>query len=139
MTPTILLASTLSLLFQAAPPSLPTVTGPIRNTFAVATETVIDNASTIDLKASDVVFDAQLQRLKASKDNLVGMAYDSREKDIADDANNLIFLVSSCHIQAKDGASTTQCQSQLDRAKASMMQAISKHKSTGSWTEGPPS
>jgi hypothetical protein len=135
----ILLTSTLWLLFQAAPPTLPTVTGPIRNTFAVAVETVIDNASAVDVKADEIRFNAQFQQLKASKDNLAGMAYDDREKDIAARANDMLFQISACHIQAKDGASTTQCESQIAHAQSSMMEAIGKHKTGRAWTDGPPS
>ena len=137
MTTKLLLASTLSLMilpFQ----SLPTVSGPIRNTFAVAAETVIDNAAAIDVAADETHFNALFQQLTVSKNNLAGMASDDREKDIASEANNLVFLVSACHIQAKDGASTDKCKSQLDHARNRIMEAISKHKSSGAWADGPP-
>jgi hypothetical protein len=136
MTNKILLASTLFLLAQS---QFPTVSGPIRNTFAVAAETVIDNASAVDVKADEPHFSAQFAQLKTSKDNLAGMATDEREKDIAARASDMVFLVSACHIQAKDGASTDQCQSQLSRARTHIMEAISRHKTAGAWTDGPPS
>jgi hypothetical protein len=135
----ILIASTLWLLFQPTQSTFPTVSGPLRNTFAVATETVIDNASAVDVKADEIRFNAQFQQLKVSKDNLTGMASDEREKDIAARANDMLFQISACHIQAKDGASTAQCQSQIAKAQGSIMEAISKHKSGKDWMDGPPS
>ena len=137
MTTKLLLTSTLFLLFLP-PQTLPTTTGPIRNTFAVAVETVIDNATAIDIAADETHFSAQYQQLKISNDNLATLAYDDREKDIASEARNLVFLVSACHLQAKDGASTGKCQSQLTHASNRIMEAIAKHKSSGAWTDGPP-
>ncbi len=133
MTTKLLLASTLFLL-----QTLPTTTGPIRNTFAVAAETVIDNAAAIDVAADETHFNAQFQQLTVSKNNLAGMASDDREKDIDSEANNLVYLVSACHIQAQDGASTDKCKSQLGHASNRIMEAISKHKSSGAWADGPP-
>lgn len=133
MTIKLLFASSLFLL-----QTLPTTTGPVRNTFAVAAETVLDNASAVDIAADEAHYNAQFQQLKISKDNLAGMANDDREKDIASEANNLVFLVSACHLQAKDGASTDKCHAQLDRARNRMMEAIAKHKSPGGWVDGPP-
>jgi hypothetical protein len=135
MSTKLLLASALLLLPLQ---QLPTVSGPIRNTFVVAAETVIDNASAVDVAADDIRFNAQLQQLTVSKNNLVSMASDDREKDIASEANNLVFLVSACHIQAKDGASTDKCKAQLEHAGKRIMEAISKHKSSGAWADGPP-
>jgi hypothetical protein len=137
MTAKLLLASALSLLLLP-PQTLPTTTGPIRNTFAVAVETVIDNATAVDIAADETHFNAQYQQLKTSNDNLASLAYDDREKDIASEAKNLVFLVSACHLQAKDGASTDKCQAQLTRAGNRIMEAIAKHKSSGAWTDGPP-
>src|SRR3954470_11852254 len=99
----ILLASAL-LFVQMGTSAPPGPSGPLSNTFITAAETVIDNSATIDLKANDVSFDAQLQQLKMSRDNLNTMAVDSRQKDIADAGKPLVFLVSACHIQAKDGS-----------------------------------
>jgi hypothetical protein len=135
----ILLSSALLLLFQAAPSTLPTETGPLRNTFAVAVETVIDNASAVDLQAEDPRFNGQLQQLKSAKDNLARIAFSDKEKEIADSANNMVFLVSACRIQAKNGTNTTQCASQFASAQTRMMVAIDKHKSGASWVDGPPS
>jgi hypothetical protein len=134
----ILLAMTL-LPAQLGPSAGPTPSGPLSNTFITAAETVIDNSATVDLKADDVPFDAQLQQLKSSRDNLSTMAVDSRQKDIAGAANHLVFLVSACHIQAKNGADTTKCESQLVNARKRMMDSIGKHKNGDSWTDGPPS
>jgi hypothetical protein len=133
MNPTFLLA--LSFLF---PQSLPTQTGPIRNTFAVAVETVIDNATAVDIKAEDPTFNVQFQQLKSSRDNLNNMAYDDREKDIANAASNMVFLITACHIQAKDGADISKCLSQFLNARNRLMESIDKHKTSGGWIDGPP-
>lgn len=118
---------------------LPTATGPLRNTFVTAAETVIDNASGIDIKGDDAHFNPQMQQLRAAKDNLKGMAEDDRERDAAVAADDLIFAVAACHIQAKDGASTDRCQAQIDGARTRAMEALRVHKSNGVWAAGPPS
>ncbi len=137
MTLQTLFASALILAFQAAPPQLPTDTGPLRNTFVVGAQTVIDNASAIDLKAEDNIFAAQLQQLTSSKNILVTLADNPRERDIADDATNMVFLINACHIQAKTG-DASKCEAQLTRARSRIMDAINRHKTPTGWADGPP-
>ena len=134
MNPGILLLSSLALLFQ----SLPVPSGPLRNTFVVATETVVDNAGTIDLRANETAYNGQLHQLKVSRDTLEALAEDTREKDIADSANNLIFLVTACRIQAKTGTPTEHCNTQLSNARTRIMSAINRHKTGNAWVDGPP-
>lgn len=116
---------------------LPTLGGTtqIRNTFLVATETVIDNATAVDLRASDDRYEAQLKQLRQSKDTLTQMAEGQRENDVADDVNNLVFLISACRIQAKTGADTAKCTAQLATAETRIMDAIGAHKSNGAWKQ----
>ena len=134
------LVSLANLALLLAPPqsTLPTSTGPLRNTFVVAAETVIDSASGIDIKGDDVHFNAQMQQLKSAKDNLKSMAEDDRERDAAAAMDDLLFAVAACHIQAKDGASTDRCQAQIDSSRIRAMEALRVHKSNGAWVAGPP-
>lgn len=138
MTIELLLAS--SLLFLPQPAQSPTQPHkiPLRNTFVVATESVIDDADSIDIKAGDVQFDAQMQQLKSAKSNLEHMVAEDGERDVIDAANNLIFAIAACHIQVKSGASTSQCEAIVSRARTGAMEAIDKHKSGGTWMDGPP-
>jgi len=137
MHPTILLTAALLLAF---PPqsNLPTKTQKLRNTFVTGTETVIDDAGMVDVKADDATFTPQFQSLKTAKDNLKNIAETDRELEIASEANDLVFAVSACHLQAKDGTPTDTCQAQVGRARVRMMELINKHKSNGSWVDGPP-
>jgi hypothetical protein len=132
----ILLASALLLVQEAR--TLPTTHAPLRNTFVVAAETVIDDANKIDLKATDPTSDALIQQLREAKDRLAGMAQDDREKDIANTANDMVFAATACHLQATNGADTTTCQTQFARARSRVMEAINKHKAGGTWVDGPP-
>ncbi len=116
----------------------PVPSGPVRNTFVVATETVIDSASAVDIKAEDARFNAQMLQLKQARETLAGMVNDDREREIASAANELVFMVSACHIQAKGGASTSGCEAQFARAKARMMESIGKHKDGAAWVDGLP-
>lgn len=125
---------TLTLLLQSAAPNQL----PLRNTFLVAAETVIDISSTVDIKAADPLFTAQLQQLNVAKETLAALVNDDREKDIVADANNLVFLISACHIQSKDGAPTDKCESQLTRARSRMMDSLNMHKRGPNWLPGPP-
>lgn len=118
--------------------NLPTQTMSLRNTFVVATETVIDNANAVDVNADDVRFDAQMQELKTSKENLARMASDDRERDVVATTNDLLFIISACHLQYKNGAKTGECAGQIGRARDHVMSAINKHKSGGAWVDGPP-
>ena len=52
---------------------------PMRNTFVVAAETVIDNASRVDLKADLTVSDAQMKQVDIAKSTLKAMVEDDRE------------------------------------------------------------
>ena len=133
------LFSTLWLLFQPAQTTLPTQTAPMRNTFVVAAETVIDNAGDVDIKADDTQFNGQMAQVKTSRDNLDKMADDEREHEVVSATGDLIFAVQACHIQAKDGADTTKCQAQIEGARVRAMEALKMHKSGGNWVAGPPS
>ena len=138
MTAYALISAAALALFAAPQSTLPTSTAPLRNTFVVAAETVIDNASAVDIKADDVHFAGQMQQLRSAKDNLKSMADDDRERDAASAADDLIFAVAACHIQAKDGASTDRCQTQIANARTRAMEALRMHKSNGQWVAGPP-
>ena len=127
----------LALAMQDAPRTLPPGMGPLRNTFVVAAETVIDNASAVDLKGDDAHFAAQMNDLKTSKENLLRMAEDDREHDAAEAANDLIFAVASCHIRAKNG-DAGNCVTLVDNARHRAMEALGKHKANGAWVNGPP-
>jgi hypothetical protein len=135
-----LLASALWLVAQAVPPStlpVPTV-GPLRETFVTAAETVLDDAAAVDIKGDNDHFSGQFQQLKVANDNLSSMASEEREKSIAASTKDLAFQISSCHIQAIDGADTTKCQAQVDHARNRAMEALNKHKSGNAWVDGPP-
>ena len=133
----VLLVSTL-LFAQPLQSTLPTQTGPLRNTFVVAAETVIDDAGKIDLKASDTVSDSLIQQLRTAQSTLVSMAQDDREKDVASISSDMVFAATACHLQATNGADTTNCQAQFARARTRVMEAIHKHKSGDTWQDGPP-
>lgn len=109
-------------------------TTPIRTTFVVATETVLDNASAVDIRAGDDAYESQLRTLRQSKDRLTGMAEGQQEHDVADDLNNLVFLINACRIQAKSGADTAKCTAQFTTAEIRIMDAIGAHKTNGAWS-----
>ncbi len=134
MTLSLLLAS--SLFFLQSPTQPHKV--PLRNTFVVAAESVIDDADSLDIKAPDAQFDAQMQQLKTAQANLDHMVAEDGERDVVDAIKNLVFAISACHIQTKSGVSTASCESIMSRARTGAMQAIDKHKSAGTWLDGPP-
>ncbi len=138
MTPAGILTTVLLVLGLQMPQNLPTDTTPLRNTFVTAAETVIDNASAVDLHADNTHFSAQMEQLRSAKANLARMAEDEREREAASAADDLIFAVAACHLQAKDGADTARCQGQVDAARMRAMEALRKHKVNGVWVDGPP-
>ena len=122
---------------QQGPPSLSPVPPP-RQTFIAAAEVALDNASAVDLKGDADHFTTQMQQLKQSSDNLNTMAADDGEKNIATSMKDILFQISSCHIQAIDGTSTDKCEAQIKTAEKQAMIAINHHKDGSSWVEGPP-
>lgn len=113
-------------------------TTPIRTTFLVATETVIDNASAVDIRANDDAYGSQFRTLHESRERLSQMAEGQQEHDVADDVNNLVFLINACRIQARAGADTTKCTAQFTAAETRIMDAIHAHKTNGRWTTDAP-
>ena len=126
------------LILLLAPQTLPTSTAPLRNTFVVAAETVIDDASAVDLKAELVVSDAQMRQVDAAKTTLNRMVEDDREKTAAAAVNDMVFQLSACRLQATNGANTDACSAQFERTRKRAMEAIDKHKSGGTWADGAP-
>lgn len=136
----LLLGSTVCLIASAAQSGLPASVPPppLSNTFISAAETVLDDAGKVDVKAPDDRFEADMRDLRTAKDNLDHMAYEDREHSIVSAASELIFALSACHIQAKDGADTRKCETQIDSARNRAMDVLGRHKSGAAWVDGPP-
>ena len=136
----IIVAASLLLLaapLQEGPPPLSKIPPP-RQTFVAAAQVVLDNAAATDVKADRDHFAGQMQQLRQSNDNLTAMAADDGEKSIATSMKDIIFQISSCHIQAIDGTSTGKCEAQIKSAEKQAMTVLNRHKDNGSWVEGPP-
>ena len=134
-------AIALAALFTLLPAGAQVTSGhnaPLRNTFVTAAETVIDNASRVDLRADLTVSDAQMKQVDSAKATLNGMVEDDREKDAAAVVNDMVFQLSACRLQATNGAGTDACKVQFDRARLRAMDAIHKHKSGDVWADGAP-
>lgn len=128
----------LTSLLAFAPQRSPSANTPLRNTFVTAAETVIDNASRVDLKADLTVSDAQMKQVDSAKETLNKMVEDDREKDAAAVVNDMVFQLSACRLQATNGADTISCKAQFERARSRAMEAIRKHKSGDTWVDGAP-
>lgn len=122
---------------QQAPPSLNPAPPP-RQTFISAAQVVLDNAAAVSVKAGSDQFSGAMQQLRQSSDNLNAMADDEGEKNIAATMKDIIFQISSCHIQAIDGTATDKCEAQISAAEKQAMVTLNRHKEGGSWVEGPP-
>jgi hypothetical protein len=129
---TLLLAATL--LQQAGPPSRT----PLRNTFVVATESVLDQAASLDLNADAAIFDPGMATLKTAEQNLQALIADDQEQAVADQLKSMMFTLSSCRIQAIDGADISKCLLQLGNRRTTILRSIHKHKESGVWTDGDP-
>lgn len=134
MSATLVLATTLLLFPQSGPPSHI----PLSNTFITASETVIDDADRVEINAPDDRFNAQMRDLRTAKDNLDRMAYEDLEHQVVSADSDLIFALSACHVQSKDGADTHKCEAQVKSARARAMEVLGKHKAGSSWVDGPP-
>jgi hypothetical protein len=140
MNPGALVTATLFLLAapaQQAPPSASPMAAP-RQTFVAAAQAVLDNADAVDIKGDRDHFTTQMQQLRQSSDNLNSMAADDGEKSIASTMSDIIFQISSCHIQAIDGTPTDKCEAQIKAAEKQAMTVMNRHKDNGSWADGPP-
>lgn len=122
---------------QQGPPSVSPIPPP-RQTFVAAAQAVLDNASAVDVKSDNDHFNSAMQQLRQSNENLNAMAADEGEKNIATTMKDIIFQISSCHIQAIDGTSTEKCEAQIRTAEKQAMTTLNRHKEGGSWVDGPP-
>lgn len=122
---------------QQGPPSLNPIPPP-RQTFVAAAQVVLDNAAAVDVKADNDHFTNSMQQLRQSSSNLTNMAADDGEKSIASTMNDIIFQISSCHIQAIDGTPTDKCEAQIKSAEKQAMTTLNSHKEGSSWVQGPP-
>lgn len=122
---------------QQAPPGI-TPPVPLSQSFISAAQVVIDDAQSIDIHVDNDHFAGPIQTLRQASDNLLAMAQNDHETDIAYEMKNMIFQISSCHIQAIDGTSTTKCEAQVKAAEDRAMEVISRHKENGLWVEGEP-
>jgi hypothetical protein len=111
---------------------------PLSNTFVTASQSVLDNALATDIAADDDTFAAEMTLVKSSRDNLSSMASNDNEKEVTTNIDNLIFLISSCHIQSHDPARVSPCQARIRTSLNRLMTQINRHKSNGSWVAGPP-
>ena len=111
---------------------------PLRQTFVTAAQVVIDDAQGVDIKADNDHFNGQMQTLKQASDNLTAMADEDREKDIAAAMKDVIFQISSCHIQSIDGTPTDKCEAQVKRSEGRAMELLNRHKEGAGWVDGPP-
>jgi hypothetical protein len=120
------------------PQGPPLQTGPLRNSFLVAAESVVDNSQVIDPNEPSAQFDPQMRVLKQSETILKSMAQDERETGIASDSFNMVFSVSACHIEARDANKSATCKEQINHSINEIMTEINHHKQNGTWVEGPP-
>jgi len=118
--------------------SLPFDSGPLRNSFVAAVEAVLDDAAAVDIAAADSAYDPKLAQLTAARTYLDSLAEGDREQTIAGATKDLVFYVSACHVQTRNGASTDKCLSQLATARTRIMQQLNRHKAGAAWVEGPP-
>lgn len=121
---------------QGPPGIMPPV--PLSQTFISAAQVVIDDAQAIDIHTDNEHFAGAMQTLREANDNLAAMAQNDREKDIASEMKDMIFQISSCHIQAIDNTPTDKCEAQIKSAENRAMELINRHKENGAWTDGAP-
>jgi len=133
-----LILLTASTLLFVLSQNLPVEKGPLRNSFVTAAEAVLDSAAAIDVTATDSAYSPLFTHLQDTRAYLDSMAEGDRELGIASNAKDIIFFVSACRLQAKNGASTDKCLTQLTTARIRMMQQLNRHKSGELWVEGPP-
>lgn len=122
---------------QQGPPGI-TPPVPLRQTFISAAQVVIDDARGVDIKADNDRFAGMMQTVKEASDNLTAMASDDRESEIASEMKDIIFQISSCHIQSIDGTATDKCEAQIKAAENRAMEVLNRHKENGAWADGPP-
>lgn len=122
---------------QYGPPPVSKIPPP-RQTFVAAAQVVLDNASAVDLKGDSDKFSDQMKKLKQSSDNLNNMAADEGEQNIAASMKDIMFQISSCHIQAIDNTPIDKCEAQIKTAEKQAMITLNRHKDGNSWVDGPP-
>jgi hypothetical protein len=122
---------------QQGPPSV-SPEPPLSQTFISAAQVVIDDAIAVDIKADNDHIAGPMQQLRSAADNLTNMASTDHEKEVAASMKDIVFQISSCHIQSIDGTPTDTCQAQIQTAEKQAMTTLNRHKENNSWVEGPP-
>ncbi|MDE1162645.1 MAG: hypothetical protein PW792_11955 [Acidobacteriaceae bacterium] len=123
---------------QLAPPPRP-ANDPLSNTYVTAAESTLDAAEAVDLGAAPAALDSQMANLKTTRTNLASMAYTDNEKLVLSAIDSLMFTLTSCRIQAIDGTDLTACKTHLLEYRHAAEETLGKHKSEGTWKNGPPS
>lgn len=124
--------------FQSAVPS--SQQGSLRNAFRTAAESVVDQATHIDPAEDEASYAISIRQLKQQQSNLSVMAADDREQEIVSESSNLIFAVSTCHLQAQgDAAKAASCRPQVEHAAHGVEMLLGRHRVNGTWVDGPPS
>jgi len=134
----ILLPAVFFLFSAPAQIGAPVPHSPLRNTFLVSAETVIDYANAVNVEAAPNQFDPEMLQLKQSQATLKNMAAEEGEQEIIAESDNIIFAISACHIQARAGSKTDTCKAQVAASIANVMRLLNHHKSGDSWVNGPP-
>jgi hypothetical protein len=111
---------------------------PLSQTFISAAQVVIDDALAVDIRADNAHIAGPLQQLKSASDNLTSMASGDHEKEVAASMKDIVFQISSCHIQSLDGTPTGPCEAQIHTAERQAMTTLNRHKDNRAWVEGPP-
>lgn len=126
------------LLLTQLPQNMPVDNTPLRNSFVSAAETVVDDSAAVDVSAEDSTYDLRFSKFQGDRAYMDKLAQDDREHDIVASTKNLEFMVTSCHLQAKNGAPPEKCLTQLANARTRIMVELNHHKSGGIWVDGPP-
>ncbi|MDE1156322.1 MAG: hypothetical protein PW735_11425 [Acidobacteriaceae bacterium] len=119
---------------HTAPPS----GEPIRNAFATASESLLDQAAIVDFTATPAAIDSQIQTLNTADKNLQEMVDNDQEKTLLEALESLLFTLRSCRIQALDGSDLSACQKRIDKEQRYALSILKKHKENGIWVDGPP-
>jgi len=111
---------------------------PLSQTFISAAQVVIDDAIAVDIKADNDHIAGPMQQLRSASENLTNMASSDHEKEVAAAMKDIVFQISSCHIQSTDNTPTDKCQAQIQAAERDAMTTLNRHKENGAWVAGPP-
>jgi hypothetical protein len=107
--------------------------------FTLSAEEAYDAADQIDESAGERAFETQMDSARDLKNKLGREAETDAERKVVASVGDMLFASYTCHaIAVHGGPEYPGCMDSVHQTRRDFMVLLGRHKSAGSWIEGPP-